>query len=340
MKARKNREIMVFSISFLDVIASALGAILLLFIIQYQKTMAAQLEAVETENRHSQCTQVLQWAFDQQVTAVNNTVHPNVVQEERIVDKSVEDKSEIELAGLDFKPKRGKSKIEHPVRLLSDPEKLNKKIPMRKTKKIPEFRKIRNPEIQIPDKNPETEKKPVTTTDTTPEDSMNIVKKQPVSKEIKEKNIKHDSENKKKMIPEPVKKTVDNKNKSDSEKKKGSIPSIKSLPYKSNAATLATCVTSLSSVKVKFYDHDEPDGDTILVTFNGRNATKLKLEKTPTRIFTFNLQKNKYNIIVIKNISNGFYPINTAYVQVSGCGRARWKIKQLGASRAIYIYRK
>ena len=57
---RKHREIMVFSISFLDVIASALGAILILFIIQYNKTQSARTEAVVSEARHTQCTEALQ----------------------------------------------------------------------------------------------------------------------------------------------------------------------------------------------------------------------------------------------------------------------------------------
>ena len=40
-------------------IASALGAILILFIIQYNKTQTARTEAVVSEARHSQCTAAL-----------------------------------------------------------------------------------------------------------------------------------------------------------------------------------------------------------------------------------------------------------------------------------------
>ncbi|MFH2009269.1 MAG: hypothetical protein ABI333_21950, partial [bacterium] len=83
-----------------------------------------------------------------------------------------------------------------------------------------------------------------------------------------------------------------------------------------------------------------PDGDTILVTFNGAGATRLKLLRTAKMRFQFALNKGKYNIIRIKNISNGFYPINTANVYITGCGRARWKMKQVGVTRLIYIFRR
>ena len=111
-------------------------------------------------------------------------------------------------------------------------------------------------------------------------------------------------------------------------------------PPKPKRKALATCVTKRATVAVEFYDYDEPDGDTILVTFNGQGATRLKLRRHAKRRFYFKLNQGKYNIIRIKNISNGFYPINTANVYIAGCGRARWKMKQLGVTRLIYIYRR
>ncbi len=111
------------------------------------------------------------------------------------------------------------------------------------------------------------------------------------------------------------------------------------LPAGYEGKTLATCVTSRDSVTVKFFDYDQPDGDTIMVSWNGRNMTRIKLEDKPTAGYVFTLARGRYNIIVIKNISNGFYPVNTANVSISGCGQARWKIREVGDSRVIYVYR-
>jgi len=112
------------------------------------------------------------------------------------------------------------------------------------------------------------------------------------------------------------------------------------LPPKPKRKALATCVTQQKTVAVEFYDYDEPDGDTILVTFNGRGATRIKLRRHARRRFHFKLKRGQYNIIRITNISNGFYPINTANVYIAGCGRARWKMRRVGVTRLIYIYRR
>lgn len=342
MRARKNREIMVFSISFLDVIASALGAILILFIIQYQKTMTAKAQASQTEMRHTQCTEVLQWAFDQEVMAVNNTVHPNIVQEEKLVDNSVKELEKTELAGIGFKKEAGEAENKPKVRIYADPEKLVVKKPSKPSENLPLTKNRKDSMIAPmdaagPEKEGPSEKTPMSVDIKIDNKILNVAPmmqetipgpKIPLKTTMSPgKQTEKSSQNEKRKSPEE---------KSD----KKVLPKIKDLPKVPSAATLATCITTQSRVSIQFYDHDEPDGDTILVTFNGRNATKIRLEKTPTRIFHFTLQKDKYNIVVIKNLSNGFYPVNTAYVQVSGCGRARWQIKEVGASRAIYIYRK
>lgn len=339
MRARKNREIMVFSISFLDVIASALGAILILFIIQYQKTMTAKAEASQTEMRHTQCTEVLQWAFDQEVMAVNNTVHPNIVQEEKLVDKSIKELEKTELAGIGFKKEAGEAENKPKVRIYADPEKLTVKKPSRPSENLPLTKdrkdtKIAPMDAAGPDKDGPSEKTPMSADikiDNKILDVAPMMQETIPGPKIPVKTT---------MSPGKLTEVDDSKKKTDTKDSEKNIPKIKDLPNKPAAATLATCITTQDRVSIQFYDHDEPDGDTILVTFNGRYATKIRLEKTPSRIYHFTLQKNKYNIIVIKNLSNGFYPVNTAYVQVSGCGRARWQIKEVGASRAIYIYRK
>ncbi|MFH2005472.1 MAG: hypothetical protein ABI333_02685, partial [bacterium] len=98
MRRTPSREIMVFSISFLDVIASALGAILILFIIQYKKTINARVEVVRSEKRHVQCSEVLEYVFATELKD-NRVTGDTVYVVEKSKDKDHEIKTEHDKSG-------------------------------------------------------------------------------------------------------------------------------------------------------------------------------------------------------------------------------------------------
>jgi hypothetical protein len=321
MKRRQHREIMVFSISFLDVIASALGAILILFIVQYKKNINARVEIVKSEQRHVQCAKVLEWnyATDTSRNSVNEVVVTN--------------KTTDAVDNTPFVKRGTATKPNSPNNNVIDP-KIKKIVkPIKKIKLVDRVKKSMAPV-----------KKPLVTDPSimNVKSSMDVIKKSPEDLNPENKTSKIAA---KKTNPPSKTKVIDDKlskktNQPSVMKAVTSKKEVLKLPPKPKRKALATCITSRAQVIVSFYDYDEPDGDSIMVTFNGRNATKLKLKKSPTKKFRFSLIKEKYNIISIKNLSNGFYPINTANVFISGCGKARWKMKRVGVTRVIYIYRK
>ncbi|MDA3863924.1 MAG: hypothetical protein PF689_08670 [Deltaproteobacteria bacterium] len=357
MRRRKNKEIMVFSISFLDVIASALGAILILFIIQYNKTIDAKVEVEESEQRHNQCAQVLEWMYindntstikDQVVISKNfkNKKHNSLIISPVDTNEAKETENNI------YKKKNMIQQVE-PRKVVDKKEKKGSK-KSQKTQKA--SRKNKTSAVIVrekPDEDTEDRANEQKSTDKdlkvdldTEEDKQKSSspafpdakdKKQVDAGKVESKSRKPGKTEKSRQ--QLAKHKAKDKKPQTEEQKKKAKPKKPPKP-KTGYKALATCTTEKASVQVAFYDHDEPDGDTIMVSFNGRHGTKLRLEKRPTKYFKFNLRQGKYNIISIKNISNGFYPINTANVYVSGCGRAKWKIKKVGVTRVIYIYRK
>lgn len=338
---KKNREIMVFSISFLDVIASALGAILILFIIQYNKTQTARTEAVVSEARHTQCTEALQ-EFARQDTQLATTSYPYDAVSEKPFDKT----TMYEHEKYTDKP--------HPEEPVMAPVAVAPVVPMN-VAPVPVNVAMQQtpPQPDQPQMGPATaDATGLTRPDMTPdpvepvmtepsmiepgmaEPVMVEVATRPDARKVAAVDMRPELPTKVQTPvnpPEPVKPEEREK-----EKEKRILPE---LPAGYQGKTLATCVTSRESVTVKFFDYDQPDGDTIMVSWNGRNMTRIKLLEKPTSGYVFTLARGRYNIIVIKNISNGFYPVNTANVSISGCGQARWKIREVGDSRVIYIYR-
>jgi len=327
VKRRQNREIMVFSISFLDVIASALGAILILFIVQYKKTVNARVEVTRSEQRHLQCTEVLEWVYAMDHQVVTN----EVVVSNRSTD-TVQN-TPYDKEGTATKPNSPNNNVVLPTMRKEPPM---KKIPalmvrpaMRRTRPLPMpvMSAQEHPSMKATESAPGDMSAPVPrdtehSRDMSPEAAM-VARSSAMAKTMGVRKTQEQN------TAQPVMGVA-----------RETRPGALKLPPKPKRKALATCITSRDHVIVAFYDYDEPDGDTIMVTFNGRHATKLVLEKAPTKRFRFALTQGKYNIISIKNLSNGFYPINTANVSISGCGKARWKMKSVGVTRVIYIYRK
>jgi len=334
---RKHREIMVFSISFLDVIASALGAILILFIIQYNKTQSARTEAVVSEARHTQCTEALQ-EFARQDVNLATTAYPYDATSEKPFDKT----TMYEHEKFTDKP--------HPEEPAMAPEAVVPVAPMNVAPVPVNVARLQTPpQPDQPQMGPATaDATGLTRPDMTPdlvepamteptmlepgmtEPAMVEVATRPDARKVAALEVKPELPTKV-QTPEQPKPPV-----KPEEKEKRVLPE---LPAGYEGKTLATCVTARESVTVKFFDYDQPDGDTIMVSWNGRNMTRIKLEEKPASGYVFTLARGRYNIIVIKNISNGFYPVNTANVSISGCGQARWKIREVGDSRVIYVYR-
>lgn len=333
MRKKPSREIMVFSISFLDVIASALGAILILFIMQYKKTVNARVEVVRSEKRHVQCAEVLEHVFATELKD-NRVTGDTVSVVERKGDFEV--KTPWQESGTSTKKDAlvNVAVAKRPIRVkrpkpLTKPEIAASKVrpAMRLTPKLPQKDPLAPvapmtamaPMVVVP-------MAPMTTpvpdprrvAGTSPDGMQSMGITSPTRAQMTPARPGAA------MRPRP---------------RPAPRPRFR-LPPKPKRKALATCVTQRKTVAVEFYDYDEPDGDTILVTFNGRGATRLKLHRHARRRFYFKLNQGKYNIIRIKNISNGFYPINTANVYIAGCGRARWKMKQVGVTRLIYIYRR
>ncbi len=334
----KHREIMVFSISFLDVIASALGAILILFIIQYNKTQTARTEAVVSEARHTQCTEALQ-EFARSDTQLATTATPYDATSEKPFDRTTDHEHEKQ------------TEHPHPEEPVMAPLAVAPVAPMN-VAPVPRDTAMRELPEQpqeplmgpatadatgltrpdpAPDRNDPVMSEPTMLEPGMAEPVMTEVPTRPDPKKAAALKVAPELPTKVETPPAmaPEKPRPE-------EKEKRILPE---LPAGYEGKTLATCVTSRESVTVKFFDYDQPDGDTIMVSWNGRNMTRIKLEEKPTAGYVFTLAKGRYNIIVIKNISNGFYPVNTANVSISGCGQARWKIREVGDSRVIYVYR-
>ena len=322
MRKKPSREIMVFSISFLDVIASALGAILILFIMQYKKTVNARVEVVRSEKRHVQCSEVLEYVFATELK--DNRVTGDTVS---VVERkgNVEVKTPWSESGTSTK----KDALVN-VAMAKRPIPVERPRPLIKPYVAPtQVRPPMRRPPKVPQKDPMDPGAPMTVMAPMVADPMAPMVADPMNPATAPS-----------MTPSMTPSTAPSMTPG-SRRAAGPTPRPRfRLPPKPKRKALATCVTQRKTVAVEFYDYDEPDGDSILVTFNGRGATRLKLRRHARRRFYFKLDKGKYNIIRIKNISNGFYPINTANVYITGCGRARWKMKQVGVTRLIYIYRR
>ncbi len=334
MRKKPSREIMVFSISFLDVIASALGAILILFIMQYKKTVNARVEVVRSEKRHVQCSEVLEYVFSTELKD-NRVTGDTVSVVERKGDFEVKtpwqesgtstQKDALVNVATAKKPipvKRPKP-LSKPHIAATKPQlsmKVTPKMPMRDPMAPAAAMTVMAPMVVQPMAPMTTPVPDPRTVAGTSPDGMKSM-----------------------GVTAPTRSTMTTQGAMASASKAKARPAPRPrfrLPPKPKRKALATCVTKRATVAVEFYDYDEPDGDSILVTFNGQGATRLKLRRHAKRRFYFKLNQGKYNIIRIKNISNGFYPINTANVYIAGCGRARWKMKRVGVTRLIYIYRR
>ncbi len=327
---------MVFSISFLDVIASALGAILILFIIQYNKTQTARTEAVVSEARHSQCTAALaEFArqdprlaaatpFDD-VTSMpfdrtarfeheKHTEHPHP-EEPAMAPLSVVPKAPMNVSPIvrvqtaAVEPGVPGMQAEEDLQPSSLPQAPENELPPAMSENPADA----SPEIAMAEPVPQEDRR-VPSAEKRPEEPRPDVPMSPAAEK--------EAPPPEKAPPEKAEKRI-----------------LPELPAGHEGKTLATCVTARENVVVRFWDHDQPDGDTIMVSWNGRNMTRIRLEEKSTTGYVFPLARGRYNIVVIKNISNGFYPLNTASVSISGCGQARWKIRDVGDSRVIYIYR-
>lgn len=338
MQRRKNREIMVFSISFLDVIASALGAILILFIIQYNKTQTARTQVVVSEARHSQCTAVLaEFARQDPVLAAatpyddvsklpfdkttrfaheKQTDHPHP-EEPAMAPPSVMPIAPMNVSPVLVKPRPTVEPGVPGMQVAHNQE--TRSVPQTpESEAVPQSERsdpTAPPELPMAETTPQEEKRiPSASSIVEPQKDYTITPTLPktdATNSVVEITVSKPSE--KRILPE--------------------------LPAGHEGKMLATCVTSRESVVVRFWDHDQPDGDTIMVSWNGRNMTRIRLEEQSTTGYVFPLTQGRYNLVVIKNISNGFYPVNTSSVSISGCGQARWKIRDVGDSRVIYIYR-
>lgn len=341
MLRRKNREIMVFSISFLDVIASALGAILILFIIQYNKTQTARTEAVVSEARHSQCTAALAEFARQDPLLAAATPYDDVTA--MPFDKTTRFEHEKE------------TEHPHPEEPAMAPPAVVPKAPMNvspvqvrprpaaEEPGVPGMQAGPDSEVRSLPQTPESDTEPPKSETSEPAAPPALPMAEPAPQEDRRIPTAQDAMEPAKEPPRPAKADANDMNperpaeeKSQEKAEKRILPE---LPAGHEGKTLATCVTARESVEVRFWDHDQPDGDTIMVSWNGRNMTRIRLEEKASTRYVFPLTKGRYNIVVIKNISNGFYPLNTASVSISGCGQARWKIRDVGDSRVIYIYR-
>ncbi len=343
LKRRKNREIMVFSISFLDVIASALGAILILFIIQYNKTQSARTEAVVSELRHSQCTEALQ-EFASRDTDLNTTTFAYDATSEKPFDRDTVFEHEKETD----KP-HPEEPVMAPLAVIPVAPMHLAPVPTRTARdsKLPE--PVAGAPVDRPDSPSDAtmdpaEARPLADPSSTRPDTGEAGEpgKVDTSSDEKERHEKVVDPKKPKTPPRPdtpEKPDIPEKTGKPAVPEKREKPPIPELPKGQKGRTLATCITGRDRVTVTFADYDEPDGDTIMVSWNGRNMTRIKLEAKPTAGYVFPLIQGRYNIIVIKNISNGFYPLNTASISISGCGQARWKMREIGDSRVVYIYR-
>lgn len=334
---------MVFSISFLDVIASALGAILILFILQYKKTVNARVEVVRSEKRHVQCSEVLEYIFSTELK--DNRVTGDTV-------SVVERKGEVEVKTP--WPESGTSTEKD---ALVNVAVAKRPIPVKRPKPLtrpedaasdPQRRRRESP--KLPQKDPLAPAAPtavIAPTAVPPRAPMTT----PVPDPRAVAGTSPDgmqamgaaAPTRSRITPREVMGSGRTAARPGSARQPGPRPAPRPgfrLPPTPKRNALATCITRRAVVAVEFYDYDEPDGDTILVTFNGRGTTRIRLQRQASRRFYFKLDQGQYNIITIKNLSNGFYPINTANVYISGCGRARWKMKRVGVTRVIYIYRR